>query len=90
MAKALTPTQRNYLQWLKQENSIAVCIEFSNQLGEIAYSSTFSFKSDIRALHNLKRYGFIQEKDTFEYGLRWTVITISKQGEKALEAETCL
>ncbi|KKM51225.1 hypothetical protein LCGC14_1555700 [marine sediment metagenome] len=90
MAKALTQTQLNYLNWLHQDNVIAVCIEYSNQFGKMSYSSQPTFKTDNRALQNLKLSGFIQEQDTYEFGIRWTRFTLSERGHKVLEAQTCL
>lgn len=85
MVNKLTKTQLNYLEWLYKGNAIHVSLECFSKMGEITYTSPLPFKADLRALDNLKKAGMLKFEDQFEYGLRWSVVSLSDKAFKFLD-----
>lgn len=86
MPRKITPTQLDYLQWVKEGNSIHFCTEVSNQLGEMVYSTPPTFKTNHRAILNLLRDGYLSLKEEFKFGVRWAVLSISSNGSSLLDS----
>ena len=85
MSQKLTKTQIDYLQWIKEGNSIHFCTEVSKQLGEMVYSKPPTFKTNHRAILNLLRDGYLSLKEEYSFGVRWAVLSISPNGLSLLE-----
>jgi|GEM_PF-2524697 len=85
MSQKLTKTQIDYLQWIKEGNSIHFCTEVSKQLGEMVYSTPPTFKTNHRAILNLLRDGYLSLKEEYSFGVRWAVLSISPNGLSLLE-----
>lgn len=85
MSHKLTPTQINYLQWIKEGHSVHFCTEVSNQLGELVYSTPPHFKTNHRAILNLLRDGYLNLKEEYNFGVRWAILSISSNGLSLLE-----
>jgi len=85
MANKITATQINYLQWVKEGNSVHFCTEVSNQLGEMVYSTPPTFKTNHRAILNLLRHGYLSLKEEYSFGVRWAVLSINKNGLRLLD-----
>lgn len=81
MAKSITNTQLQYLEWLYKGNKIEIC----PQASQIMYSSEPVFKTDIRALENLNNAGMLSIHHEKTYGLIFLVIVISEKGIQYLE-----
>ncbi|PCI22600.1 MAG: hypothetical protein COB62_01145 [Piscirickettsiaceae bacterium] len=85
MSHKPTPTQINYLQWIKEGHSIHFCTEVSNQLGEMVYSMPPPFKTNHRAILNLLRDGYLNLTEKYFYGIRWAILSINPMGLDFLE-----
>ncbi|HIC46411.1 MAG TPA: hypothetical protein EYM37_08790 [Methylophaga aminisulfidivorans] len=81
MAKSITNTQLEYLEWFYKGNKIEICL----QALHLHYSTEPTFKTDIRALENLKKSGMLSTYPEFAYGLIFYVVTISDKGIQYLE-----
>ncbi|MEW4982970.1 MAG: hypothetical protein AB1Y26_07045 [Cycloclasticus sp.] len=86
MPRKLTPTQLDYLQWIKEGHSIHFCTEVSNQLGEMVYSTPPTFKTNHRAILNLLRDGYLNLKEEYSFGIRWANLFINQKGLNLLES----
>lgn len=86
MPRKLTATQVNYLQWIKEGNSIHFCTEVSSQLGQLVYSTPPTFKTNHRGIYNLVRDGYLGIKEEYSFGIRWAILFISQMGLSLLEA----
>lgn len=82
MSRKFTDTQKSYLKWLFEGNSIHVLIECFSSIGQITYSSSLPFNADKRALEGLKKAGMLKFHDETPYGVRWTVVTLSEKGHE--------
>jgi len=85
MPRKLTATQVNYLQWIKEGNSIHFCTEVSSQLGELVYSTPPTFKTNHRSILNLLRDGYLSIKEEYSFGIRWAILFINPKGLRLLE-----
>jgi len=85
MSNKLTTTQVNYLQWLKDGNSVQFCTEVSNQLGEMVYSELPPFETNHRSILNLLRDGYLSLVEEYSFGIRWAILFINPNGLALLE-----
>lgn len=96
MRKEFTTAEMNYLKWLYDShecsdpegcddcNMIYVLNEcFIDE--KIIYSKELPFKTDRRALRNLKKEGMLHENPDFHLGLNWSCITLSQKAIKFME-----
>lgn len=81
MQVKLTSTQLSYLEWFYKGNKIEICL----QALHLHYSTEPTFKTDIRALENLKKSGMLSTHPEFVYGLIFYVVTINDKGIQYLE-----
>lgn len=87
MSRKFSDTQKRYLQWLLDGNSIHVLLECFTNIGKLTYSSRLPFKPDKRALEGLKKAGMLKFHDETQFGLRWSVVSISDKGIEFMEGQ---
>jgi hypothetical protein len=88
MVNKFTKTQLNYLKWLLEGNFIQVSMELFMDIGEITYSSSLPFKSDRRALENLKKAGMFKYHQETQFGISWMIVSLSDRAIKLMEEQS--
>jgi hypothetical protein len=84
MSINLTKIQKNNLSNLAAKNHIEVCTSIGRAFGRTLFADGYDAKPVMTSLNTLFSWGYFDNEERFYHGLRFSRLTVSEKGKKAL------